>query len=275
MFDKWTKQMNFGEIRTKFIDLSGRFDLADSMASTPYTDGGSDFFIGAGQRYLDNHQLTPKSILRFQKDIAVDGYLVEFKDVLAIKEVWYTTDDARKALTKVSLGWLKENYSYPYTNVSSGTPKYYAINTIGLAGRQDHFTVSGDDAYTNTFTREYQDIHLYGEDSSNHQHYRGIIIMAPTDKAATITVLGQFKAKELDEDGDQNFWSVHYPELLIQAANYSLESFYRNTEGAKDWKNIIDETLVGIDYNLVEEEISGVNRMEEELETINDTEEFK
>ena len=38
---------------------------------------------------------------------------------------------------------------------------------------------------------------------------------------------------------------------------------------------IIDETLIGIDYNLVEEDISGVNQMEEELESINNTEEFK
>jgi hypothetical protein len=93
--------------------------------------------------------------------------------------------------------------------------------------------------------------------------------MAPSDKAATITVVGQFKAKELDENDDQNFWSVHYPDLLIQAANYSLESFYRNTEGAKDWKNVMTDTLQGIDYNLVEEDISGINQMEEGIESIN------
>jgi hypothetical protein len=272
MFDKWTKQMNFGEIRTKFIDLSGRFDLAGSMASTPYTDGGSDFFIGAGQRYLDNHQMQPKSLLRFQEDIALNGYTVEFKDALAIKEVWYTKSDSRKALTKVSLGWMKENYSYPYSAIASGTPKYYTVNIIGLAGQQDALTTSN---YGDTFTEEYQDVHFSGEASSTHQYYRGILIMPPVDTAGTITVLGHFKSKELSANGDTNFWTVNYPELLIQAANYSLESFYRNTEGAKDWKNIIDETLVGIDYNLVEEEISGVNRMEEELETINDTEEFK
>ena len=258
--------MNFGEIRTKFVDLSGRFDLAGSMASAPYTDGGADFFIQAGQRYLDNHQLNPKSLLRFQEDIAVDGYLVEFKDVLAIKEVWYTTDDSRKSLEKVSIGWLRENYDYPYTTTTSGTPKYYAINTIGLAGQQDALTTSN---YTDTFTREYQDIHFSGEASSTHQHYRGIILMAPSDKAATITILGQFKAKELSANGDTNFWSVHYPDLLIQAANYSLESFYRNTEGAKDWRNVMTDTLEGIDYNLVEEDISGINQMEEGIESIN------
>lgn len=263
--------MNLGEIRTKFIDLNGRFDLVTSTASSPYPDSGADFFVQSGQRYLDNHQINPKSLLRFQEDLAVDGYLVEFKDALAIKEVWITTDDSRTALTKVSIGWLKENYSYPYSTVTSGTPKYYAINTIGLAGQQDALTTSN---YTDTFTREFQDIHFSGEASSTHQYYRGIIIMAPTDKAATVTVLGQFKARELSVNGDTNFWSVHYPDLLIQSANLSLESFYRNTQGIKDWTSIINETLTGIDHSLVEEQISGINRMEEELETINSTEEF-
>lgn len=264
--------MNLGEIRTKFIDLSGRFDLSSDMSSTPYEDSGADFFIQAGQRYLDNHQLQPKSLLRFQEDIALNGYLVEFKDALAIKEVWYTKSDARRALTKVSLGWMKENYDYPFSDTTSGTPKYYAINVIGLAGQQDGLTTSN---YGDTFTREYQDIHFSGEASSTHQYYRGIIVMPPVDTAGTITVLGQFKSKELSANNDTNFWSIHYPELLIQSANYSLESFYRNTQGVKDWKAIIDETLIGIDYNLVEEDISGVNQMEEELESINNTEEFK
>ena len=264
--------MNLGEIRTKFIDLSGRFDLSSDMSSTPYEDSGADFFIQAGQRYLDNHQLQPKSLLRFQEDIALNGYLVEFKDALAIKEVWYTKSDARRALTKVSLGWMKENYDYPFSDTTSGTPKYYAINIIGLAGQQDGLTTSN---YGDTFTREHQDIHFSGEASSTHQYYRGIIVMPPVDTAGTITVLGQFKSKELAANNDTNFWSIHYPELLIQSANYSLESFYRNTQGVKDWKAIIDETLIGIDYNLVEEDISGVNQMEEELESINNTEEFK
>jgi len=264
--------MNFGEIRTKFIDLSGRFDLADSMESAPYSDGGADFFIASGQRYLDNSQLHPKSLLRYQKDIVAGTYGLEFKDALSVKEVWFTTSSERKSLSKVGFGWMNTNFTYPPSDHSAGTPKYYSTNIIGLAGQQDALTTAN---YTGDFTRERESIHFADEASNtSHQYYRGIIFLPPNDTAGTITVYGNFKAKALSLNADENFWSVQYPDLLIQAANYSLESFYRNTEGAKDWKVIIDETLRGIDYNLVEETISGINQMQEEVETINEHEEM-
>jgi len=79
--------MNFGEIRTKFIDLSGRFDLAGSMESAPYSDGGADFFIASGQRYLDNSQLHPKSLLRYQKELKRYGLLLVARENRYLKWV--------------------------------------------------------------------------------------------------------------------------------------------------------------------------------------------
>jgi hypothetical protein len=257
--------MNLLAIRTKFVDLSGRYDLVND--TTDYVDNGADFFISSGQRFLDNHQLHPKSILRYQKDIAVGTYTIEFKDALAIKEVWFTTDDSRKILEQKPLGWIKEEYGYPFSATNNGDTTYYSINIIGLMGDQDALTSSD---YNTIFTREHQDIHFITSSSgTSHQYYRGILIMPPNEKAGTITVIGQFKAKDLSDSTDENFWSVNYPDLLIQAANYSLESFYRNTEGANDWRAIIEETLKGIDYNMVEEDITGVVQLREELEYLN------
>ena len=256
--------MNLLDIRTKFVDLSGRYDLVDD--TTDYDDNGANFFISSGQRFLDNHQLHPKSILRYQKDIAVGTYAIDFKDVLAIKEVWFTTDDSRKILEKKPLGWIKEEYGYPFSSTDDGEPTYYSINIIGLMGNQDALNSSN---YTGTFTRDHQDIHFIDDDSTSHQYYRGILMMPPNETAGTITIIGQFKAKDLSLDTDENFWSVHYPDLLIQATNYSLESFYRNTEGARDWRSIIEDTLKGIDFNLVEEDITGVSQLKEELEYLN------
>lgn len=261
--------MNYGEIRDKFVDLSGRQDLPTDLTTTPYTDGNSsvEFFIHNGQRFLDNHQIHPKSYLRYQKDVSIGAYFLEFKEALAIKEVWYTKPDARKILIKKPLGWLKENYSYPFADITDGDPTYFAINIIGLMGQQDALTSAN---YSTEFTEEYQDIHFGDEDSStSHQLLRGILIMPPPETAGTITVVGQFQSKTLSADADENFWTVKYPDLLIQASMYSLESFYRNTEGAKDWKNVIEETLRGIDYNLVEEESTGAFQLVEELEYIN------
>ena len=43
--------MNLLEVRTKFIQLSGHYELASTDGL--YTDNGADFYINAGQDFLD------------------------------------------------------------------------------------------------------------------------------------------------------------------------------------------------------------------------------
>ena len=40
--------MNLLQIRTKFVQLSGRYDLVVDAAGGDYSDNGADFFINAG-----------------------------------------------------------------------------------------------------------------------------------------------------------------------------------------------------------------------------------
>jgi len=89
-----------------------------------------------------------------------------------------------------------------------------------------------------------------------------IMWMPPTDAVYTLSILAQFYERELINATDVNFWSSQFPETLIQAAMLMLERFYRNTEGVRDHQAAILEDLRGIDFEIVEEEISGINTMQ-------------
>jgi len=89
-----------------------------------------------------------------------------------------------------------------------------------------------------------------------------IMWMPPTDAVYTLSILAQFYERELINGTDVNFWSSQFPETLIQAAMLMLERFYRNTEGVRDHQAAILDDLRGIDFEIVEEEISGINTMQ-------------
>ena len=67
---------------------------------------------------------------------------------------------------------------------------------------------------------------------------------------------------EMSSDSDTTWWTLEAPETLITAALYMLERSYRNTEGAKDWLGGIDMDLDGLERDVIDEEIMGVDQME-------------
>ena len=87
-------------VRQQFIKLSGRYDLATTNVETHDTDNGADYFINAGQRYLDRHFYTLKSIGRRFDAVAADSWYLTFQRCRAIKSVWCNDDEARWKLTK-------------------------------------------------------------------------------------------------------------------------------------------------------------------------------
>ena len=86
-------------------------------------------------------------------------------------------------------------------------------------------------------------------------HQDGIIFMPPADGVYTMTIFGLFFSK-MEDDVDISYHSELFPELLLAASAYSLEVFYRNTQGANDWLTAIQRGLTGMDHDLVREEMA-------------------
>lgn len=63
-----------------------------------------------------------------------------------------------------------------------------------------------------------------------------------------------FVSAELTENTDTNYWSLNFPYALVIATARALERSYRNTQGAADYTNALNEILAGVgeDYATAE-----------------------
>jgi len=119
--------MNLLQLRTKLIELSGRFDLVTDAAGGDYSDNGADFFIYEGQKHLDRLNETQKSWASCFRFIDVGRFSASVPYCRAIKEVWAASTTARWQLDKKNIQDLIEDYmlSIP-SERTNGTPLYYS-----------------------------------------------------------------------------------------------------------------------------------------------------
>jgi hypothetical protein len=247
--------MNLLQIRTKFRELSGRFDLV----SDTYADLGADFFINEGSKHLDRLHETQKSWGTSYKFLEVGKWAVSFPYCRAIKEVWVASTTARWQLEKKRLQDLLEGYinalndSYlpgPPSACTPGTPLYYSPCITR------HIPENASAADLEAFIG-YVDI-----PAGNAHEFNSILVNVPTDTKLTVMINGLFYSMELVNDTDENYWSAVHPMLLISSAMRMTEIVNRNTQGVNDWDNTINIASQQLGFDLVEEMIAEVDDME-------------
>ncbi len=238
--------MNLLQIRTQFIDISGRYDLATDPAGADYTDNGADFFIQAGSDWLDRKATWRKNKGRFFNEVAADIYYQTMTRCRSILGVWVNDTATRTELEKKSIYWLKSNYNKLLSAMDTGPPLYYAPAHLRAIDSTDKDNLGSFMNYI----------------LADSQNYNGIVFMPATDKAYVIEIEGLFYSDELTGDTIDNYWTIEHPMCAVWASLYILEVSYRNTEGSKDWENAIDKYLAGTDKDAVDEDISAVSQME-------------
>jgi hypothetical protein len=241
--------MNLLQVRTWFVKESGRYDLVvDAVA---WADNGANNYLNAAQRMLDRMQTTPFTTGHNWQSAATDIRHVVFSDARAILRVFATkiSDGSRSELEKKPLDFIKE-YHFDVDS-ETGTPQYYAPGVFRLAPEVDM------DIGSITVPASYLD--YIGE---SPYLYNGILFAPACDEPYAIETWGYWYSETLVVDTDQTYWTTQHPELLVMAAQMVLEKFNRNSEGVKDWMVAIKSELQGIDFDMVEEEISEVNQME-------------
>lgn len=235
--------MPLSTVRRLFIEATGRDDLVVDTSS--YADNGANHFIQAGNRLLDDMQLllVPQDG-SYRIDVAAGDWFVPIANLRYATEVWATkvSDGSRTKLTKKSHSWIRENYNADPTQEDNGTPTYWA-DANGQIPLQIDLTGPPPSA---GFTADYADV-TFGDAVQ-----RMIFFMPPADDDYTIAVFGGFYGV-LSDDLDTTYWSEARPELLVMAAQCSLEMFYRNTQGVNDMLNNIRLLTRGIYHNSVQE----------------------
>lgn len=244
--------MTRAQILASVIELSGRGDLGDDLNSGSGKVTKGQFFLNAGLKYLDTTQKNPESRKTFLKDIAQGAYKLQFQYCRSINRVEIMCEDGRTEVEKVPLEELRESYVENPSELTQGVPKYYAPDIIFLATEQRALDATAEGS---VFTYDYYSL-LYQQSG-----YSGILFMPPAEKVFTVSVIGDWFTV-MENEADVNYWSVVYPELLIQATLFAIEVFYRNTTGMSDAINAMAPFLKGIDHNLVEQDMAGINQME-------------
>jgi hypothetical protein len=236
--------MDLVTLREQFVKLSGRYDLV--VDTTDWEDSGADFFIQAGQDYLDRYYATPKATNTIFEKLDTGEWYLTFSKCRVIKEVWINNTEGRSRLTKKDMSWLYQKYSALISETDNGTPLYYCPARLRSTDSTDQIALG---AFFN-----------YVKDDSDA--LRGILIFVPPDEAIVVEIQGLFYSDTLTLDTDESYWSENWPAILIKAALYQVEVFNRNTEGMKDWKLAIEDEFLGLDKDNVEEEVSDINQIE-------------
>jgi len=239
--------MNLLQVRTKFKEISGRYDLVLEDGS----DNGADFYINEAVKWLDKTVETTKSWASYMEIVAANTLYVQFPFCRAIKEVWAATSEGRWQLEKKRLQDLIAGYlTEPPAELTSGTPLYYApALTRYIPEDMSAITFATFATYLETLT-------------ITDYTYNAILLNVPVSLTTLIDVRGLFFSIALEEDTDENYWSMVNPLLLVQAACKLVYT----TSGNKPMLDITDRGLDGdlqrLEKDLVEQEIAEIDQMD-------------
>jgi len=243
--------MDLLAVRTKAVQLSGRYDLVED--DTNYVDAGMNFFITAGQRYLELRGIAKPSKSKHYQTLAVDDNYIVFQHCRAIHEVWVSDDEGRTQLEERTFDKIRGWYNKPVADLTAAEPKYYApaiVRTTPETSLKITIESFGGTAVEATVTE------------AARYTYNGIIFGPPADETYELEVIGLFWFPEMTADTDSNYWSVVFPYMLINAALYKLEMYYRNDRGVNSWKRALDEQITTVEMDSISEEEANYDQME-------------
>ena len=249
--------MNLLEIRTEFVKASGRYDLVNL---TTWADAGADKFITMGQRDLERRLGRGPVKAKMLIDIDAGDYLISFQNCRVIQSVSVMDSEGKYEVVKLtpptlrqlSTQWDTGNpWMKPFDDMTQGRPWiYYPTN---LRRSPDGGSFSGDSATLLSYLEV---------SSTEVTNTSGMVILPPADKDYVIEVEGVFYNSTLSGNTDENYWSVMYPQLLIQSALLQHDKLYRGKSSATQREQDLQLALMDIEKDIVDEESTTIDQME-------------
>lgn len=239
--------MNLLQLRTKAVELSGRYDLV--VDTTDWADNGMDFYINSGMRMLERLVAMHETKARLWWNLLVGDYSWKFQhNCRAVHDVWCSDAEGRWKLEKLTPGEFYAAYASPVSGLTTGAPLHYAVVSLRALETADRGSLA-------EFLTEAH------EAAYDRYDYYGLVFGPPTDGEYTLEVDGLFYNVELSADADQCFWTIQHPDILLRTTLYELESFSRGTEEAKNWLSAITADVFQLNLDVVDEESHGITQL--------------
>jgi hypothetical protein len=242
--------MSLLAVRQQFIKYySGRYDLV--VDTDDWADNGADFFIRAGQKWLDTTFLVARAHGKYYANVGAGGWYSLIPSARVIYSIWMSDmSEARWEVERRSLPSLRNIFPGDLSAVDRDRPLFYAplyLRTIPEVLDTITLDQLGNVAYT-----------IAGDIFT----FNGILWAPPNEVDILLEVTAVFYQPPLLEDTDQNWWSEEVPQVLCMAASRQLEITYRNTIGVKDWEESIRSELQGHEFDLADSESTGITQLE-------------
>ena len=282
--------MDLLALRTQFIILSGRHDLVED--TTDYVNNGADFFIQSGQRFLQSLLETFKSDAFILRVLATGANRISFTDCQAVKDVWLreasllvsgdvTSGEryeiiARSVVDFTTVGASANTVGIRFTATSTGITLSSVDSVVKISFDDDEdasqlknvertslvYGLSGNqDLSTSGLPYYYALDIIRNQEIEGTELLRGVVLGPPASQYYKVSIEGTFRPKTLSVNADINFWSENYPDTLLYATFYSMEAFYRNQTGKREWLDSIMQSIQGIDFDVVGESTVDTNQM--------------
>ena len=272
--------MNLGNVRQKFVNMSGHFDLATTASTQWDTDNGADFFIEGACMDLDLETGHVEDRVYEETWIASNYASALLQKCIAIKQVWF--EDTAGELSQLVKKYLDEMFAlYPkQSGTDVGSLSYWAPNVIHRD--PSNYSSGADIKYKGLITMpplETGASVVLGSDGNDYKctaahtaaaankpitgadyaDYWSVLTTATGTAWASassylsckLRVFGKFHSLIMSVNADENYWSVNYPNLLVLACLRNREAFFRNTQGYNDFDKIVQRSLNGIDSGFV------------------------
>lgn len=222
--------LTLAKARILFVEATGRTDLVVDTASyaNKSTGLGANFFLQAGQRYLDQNTDTVQTLARVEMVLGEGEYELLFPSIRAVRKVGVLSEDALTYLEYRPEAWMRETYP-DLTDLDGGTPLGWT-RAVGSGASWD----------------------FLAEEEGGR-----ILILPPPNEEISVFLEVRSYQSALVKDNDVSWWSLFHPDALIFAAAYKLEAFYRNRQGMSDWLEALVPILRQVNYDQDEEEAAG------------------
>ena len=272
------------------IDLRLEYKEASGIISD--SDNQVDTYLNRGIKFLDSILYSEKKDNRLFLGLA-SGVSVSVMPAAAkvIKEVWIQTSTERTKLIKVatleemrallvdSTPGVPTRYCLFGTQINANTRNYdplqagAAVAQKGVAGDGTSWQikefVTFDDgsiqpifeilAATPEETSQASDLSFYvnwGDVTFDSGSSRGLMTYPKADQQYYLELFGNFQTPALSNAIPDNWWSLNHSDLVIMAALYCRDRYYRNTAGGLELLNSIMADVKNIQDDGIEESLS-------------------